>query len=144
MKQALALFVAAAMLSAIPLSAPAEAGKKTRNIVTGIIIGAGAAAVLGSAANAAEQAEEDPVYAYDNDYDPEQNAINACLHRAYRDLRDEGSEGTELRRVRRIRPIGDDAYRVDLSLIAYNDGEPDRAEASCRVVDERVTRISIR
>jgi hypothetical protein len=144
MKRALALATALVIASAIPMSEPAEACKKARRIIAGIIIGAGAATVLGAAAGAAERSDSDPVYAYDDDYDPEQNAVAACLHRAYRVLRADGSEGTELRRVRRVRPIGDATYRVDLSLIAYNDGYPDRAEASCRVEDERVTRISIR
>jgi hypothetical protein len=125
------------------LSTEADAGKKTRNIVTGIVIGAGAAALLGAAANSAQAAEDDPVYAYDDNFDPEQNAIAACLHRSYRELLDEGAEGTELRRVRRVRPIGPDSYRVDLSLVSYNDGVADPALASCRVVNERVTRISI-
>jgi hypothetical protein len=144
MTRTLATISAIALIASLGMSAPADAGRKTKNIVTGIIIGAGAAALLGAAANSAQAAEDDPVYAYDDNYDPEQNAVAACLHRAYRELVDEGSEGTELRRVRRVRPIGSESFSVDLSLVSYNDGIPDPAEASCRVVQERVTRISIR
>jgi hypothetical protein len=145
MKKALAVLSTAALAVTLGLSAPAEAGKKTRNIVTGIVIGAGAAAVLGAAANAAEESADDPSYAYDDQYDPRQNAIAACLNRAHRILRSRGSEGTELRRVRNVSPVGSSSIRVDLALISYDEfDDPEPSDVTCRVFRDEVRRISIR
>ncbi len=145
MKHILATISAAALIASLGLTTEAEAGKKTRNIVTGIVIGAGAAAVLGAAANAAEESADDPSYAYDEDFNPRQNAIAACLNRSYRVLRGRGIEGTELDEVLGVRPIGSGSLKVDLSLTTYDeDGEENGADVSCRVFRDRVTRISIR
>jgi hypothetical protein len=145
MKHILATISAAALIASLGLTTEAEAGKKTRNIVTGIVIGAGAAAVLGAAANAAEESADAPSYAYDDEYDPRQNAVAACLHRSYRVLRSRGVEGTELDSVRNVRPVGSGSIRVDLVLTTYDeDGLEDGADVTCRVFRDRVTRISIR
>lgn len=136
--------LAAAILAlGIAGSPEAEAGKKGRNIATGIIVGIGAATLLGAAAQAAREDQQDEYYSYDDDYDPRQNAVAACLHRAHRALRSRGAEGTELRRVRDATEVGEESVRVSLSLNAYYDGEPDRVNVQCRVFRDQVTRFRI-
>jgi hypothetical protein len=145
MKKAFAILSATAVVAALGMSAPAEAGKKTRNIVTGIVIGAGAAAILGAAANAAENSADVGYYAYDDDYDPRQNAVAACIHRTHRVLRGRGIEGVEVDGVRGVRPVGSRSLLVNLAVTTYDeDGFEDPANVTCRVTRDRVTRISIR
>ncbi len=143
MKKALATVSALALALSLGLGSAAEAGKKTRNVATGIIIGAGIATLFGAAAQAAQDAEEYDEYGYIDEYDPRQNAVAACLHKAHRALRQRGAEGTELRAVREARPVGSASIRVSLSLWAYYDGDPDRVNVTCRVFRDRVSRIQI-
>jgi hypothetical protein len=144
MKKSLATLAALSLALSLGLAADAEAGKKGRNIATGIIIGIGAATLFGAAAQAAADAEEYDSYGYIDDFNPRQNAVAACLHRAHRVLRQRGAEGTELRAVREAVPVGSASIRVSLSLWAYYDGDPDRVNVQCRVFRDRVTKISVR
>lgn len=143
MSKTIATLAALSLAFSLGLSDAAEAGKKGRNIATGIIIGIGAATLFGAAAQAAADREDYDSYGYIDDYDPRQNAVAACLHRAHRTLRNRGAEGTELRSVREARPVGSASIQVRLSLWAYYDGDPDRVNVTCRVFRDRVSRIQI-
>lgn len=143
MKRTISTLAALSLALSLGLGPAAEAGKKTRNVATGIIIGAGIATLFGAAAQAAQEADDYEEYDYVDDYDPRQNAVAACLHKAHRTLRQRGAEGTELRAVREARPVGSASIRVSLSLWAYYDGDPDRVNVTCRVFRDRVSRIQI-
>jgi hypothetical protein len=139
----IARVLCAGLLVAATMSVEAEAGKKSRNIAKGIIIGAGIAAVLGAAATAAQADEDRVVYTYRDTHSRRDNAIAACLHQANRVMQRNGYDGVELRRVRSADRTGSGNFRVQLSLLSYEDGYAEPVRASCRVSRNRVTRIAI-
>jgi hypothetical protein len=123
--------------------AGAEAEAKRKRVAEGIIIGIGIAALVGAASAAAQEGAGNPSYAYDDDYDPRENAVAACLHRANRVVRQNGGDGIELRRVLRVGRIGSSSWRVDLQALGYYDDDVDRHSISCRVFQGRVTKFGM-
>lgn len=135
-KQTATLGLAAAIAIAA-WSGPADAGKKGRNIAIGIIAGITAATVLTAAANAAQRRYQYDDYAYAPEYSPSDNAIAACLHKAYRTTRRDGGDGIDLVAVDRNVFKGG-LYRVRLIVNAYGPWGTARRGASCHIDRDRI------
>ncbi len=138
-------FIVTALAASLAFGAFAgvEAEAKRKRLAEGIVIGIGIAALVGAASAAAQDSESRVTYEYDDDYDPRENAVAACLHRANRVIRQNGGDGIELRRVLRVGRVGSKSWRVDLQTLGYYDEDTDRHSVSCRVTDGRVTKFGM-
>lgn len=136
-KQTATLGLAAAIAIAA-FSGPADAGKKTgRNVAIGIIAGITAATVLTAAANAAQSRYQYEDYAYAPEYSPSDNAVAACLHKAYRTARRDGGDGIDLVAVDKNTFKGG-FYRVRLIVDAYGPWGTSRRSATCKIDRDRI------
>ena len=136
-KQTATLGLAAAIAIAA-FSGPADAGKKTgRNVAIGIIAGITAATVLTAAANAAQRRYQYDDYAYAPDYSASDNAVAACLHKAYRTTLRDGGDGIDLVAVDRNTFKGG-LYPVRVIVNAYGPWGSSRRAESCRMARARL------
>ncbi|MGE0212826.1 MAG: hypothetical protein AB7S41_14110 [Parvibaculaceae bacterium] len=135
-KQTATLGLAAAIAIAA-FSGPADAGKKGRNVAIGIIAGITAATVLTAAANAAQRRYQYDDYAYADDYSPSDNALAACVHKAYRTTRRDGGDGIDLVAVER-NSFKEGFYRVRVVVNAYGPWGTARRGAVCKIDRDRI------
>jgi hypothetical protein len=132
-----ATFGLAAALTFAVVTDGAQAGKKGRNIAIGILAGIATATVLTAAATAAQASYSYDDYSYYDDATPADNAVAACLHRAYRHTVRDGGDGIDFVALRK-NTFEHGAFRVRILVNAYGPWGTARREARCQVVRDRV------
>jgi hypothetical protein len=113
-----ATYLKAAAACALLLLGTTQLDAKASNVAAGIAVGVAAGAVIAAAASAANADFDADTYDYAWGYNPGQNAVAACMHKAAKRAQKKGAYRIVAERSDYLDPRGPGVFKVGLRLKA--------------------------
>ena len=135
--------VASAMVLACNGSPDVDAGQTKEQMAEGIAVFLALSLLARSAAESANAEREKDDYNYNEDLEAQENALAACLHRAYRNVTKAGGHSLRLENVEKILEKSGGEYEVVIQITEfYSTGESRETTVRCVVKRDMVTDIT--
>jgi len=113
-----ATYAKAAAACVLLLLGTTQLEAKSSNVAAGIAVGVAAGAILAAAASAANADFDADVYDYAWGYNPRQNAVAACMHKAGKRAQKKGAYRIVAERLDYLDQRGVDVFKVGVRLKA--------------------------